>query len=103
EYPNGAPGRSDYHAHANTTTPLVDTPYFQTNYLPLMQGIEKDFTGLDSFVVYMCAKGAAVIKADGKTVEIKQGELVLIPAMCEIVDIYPDTLGCELLETYMGE
>lgn len=103
EYPHGGPGRSDYHAHANTTTPLVDTPWFQTNYLPLMQGIEKDFTGLDSFVVYMCAKGAAVIKADGKAVEIKQGELVLIPAMCEIVDIYPDTLGCELLETYMGE
>ena len=68
-----------------------------------MQGIEKDFSNLDSFVAYLCCKGAAVMKVDGKSVEIRQGELVLVPAICEIVDIYPDSLGCELLEAYMPQ
>lgn len=102
EFPDTAPGRIEYCRHANATNPVLDTPHFQVNYLPLTQGIEKDFTGLDSFVVYMCSKGAAVLKADGKAVEIRQGELVLVPAVCDIVDIFPDTLGCELLETYMA-
>ena len=43
------------------------------------------------------------MKVDGKSVEIRQGELILVPAVCEIVDIYPDSLGCELLEAYMPQ
>ncbi|MDE6493952.1 MAG: class I mannose-6-phosphate isomerase [Bacteroidales bacterium] len=95
-------GRLRYGRVLNTSNTIVEAPHFQVNYLPLTQGIEKDFTGLDSFVVYLCSGGGAVLKADGKAVEIKQGELVLVPAVCEIVDIYPDTCGCELLETYIG-
>ncbi len=96
-------GRVAYAHVANMTNPLLETPHFCVNYLPLMQGIEKDFSNLDSFVAYLCCKGAAVMKVDGKSVEIRQGELVLVPAICEIVDIYPDSLGCELLEAYMPQ
>lgn len=96
-------GRVAYSRVANMTNPVLETPHFCVNYLPLMQGIEKDFSNLDSFVAYLCCKGGAVIKVDGKSVEIRQGELVLVPAICEIVDIYPDSLGCELIETYMPQ
>lgn len=96
-------GKILYGRTENTTNPMLDTPHFQVNYLPLTQGVEKDFTGTDSFVVYLCCAGGGVIKADGKAVEIKQGELVLIPACCDIVDLFPDTCGMELLETYLPE
>ena len=96
-------GRVAYGHVANMTNPVLETPHFCVNYLPLMQGIEKDFSNLDSFVSYLCTKGQAVMKVDGKSVEIRQGELILVPAVCEIVDIYPDSLGCELLEAYMPQ
>lgn len=96
-------GKILYGRTENTTNPMLDTPHFQVNYLPLTQGVEKDFTGMDSFVVYLCSAGGGVIKADGKAVEIKQGELVLIPACCDLVDLFPDTSGMELLETYLPE
>lgn len=95
-------GEVAYSRVENTTNPMLDTPHFQVNYLPLTQAVEKDFTGLDSFVVYLCTRGKAVIKVDGMSVDLRYGELVLVPACCRIVDIYPDTLGCELLETFMS-
>lgn len=94
-------GRTLYGKVENMTNAMLDTPHFQVNYLPLTQGIEKDFNGLDSFVAYLCTRGGGVLKADGMAVEIRQGELVLVPAVCAIVDLYPDTTGCELLETYL--
>lgn len=96
-------GRVMYGRVSNMTNPVLDTPHFCANYLPLVQGVEKDFSALDSFVVYLCLKGGGVLKVDGKSVEIRQGELVLVPAVCEIVDIYPDSRGCELLEVYMPQ
>ncbi|MEG1499175.1 MAG: type I phosphomannose isomerase catalytic subunit [Bacteroidales bacterium] len=94
-------GRILYGRGKNRTNEILNTPYFQVNYLCLDSGIEKDFSELDSFVVYLCLKGKAVLKADSKVVEISQGELVLIPAICNVLAFYPDTLGCELLETYI--
>lgn len=96
-------GKIPYARVLNTSNPMLDTPHFRVNYLPLNQGVEKDFTGTDSFVAYLCSAGGGVLKADGKAVEIKQGELVLVPACCNIVDLYPDTCGMELLETYLSE
>ncbi len=98
----GEAGKTRYGRVLNTTNPMLDTPHFQVNYLPLNQGVEKDFTGMDSFVVYLCSAGGGVLKADGKAVEIRQGELVLVPACCDIVDLFPDTCGMELLETYIA-
>lgn len=95
-------GEVHYSRVENTTNPMLDTPHFQVNYLPLTQAVEKDFTGMDSFVVYLCTRGGAILKVDGMAVEIRYGELVLVPACCNIVDIYPDTTGCELLETFMA-
>ena len=96
-------GKIPYSRVLNTSNLMLDTPHFRVNYLPLNQGVEKDFTGTDSFVAYLCSAGGGVLKADGKAVEIKQGELVLVPACCNIVDLYPDTCGMELLETYLSE
>ena len=103
EFPGTPPGPVDYSRVPDMTNPVLDTPHFQVGYLRLERGVEKDFSGLDSFVVYMCCSGSALLRADGQTVGMRQGEVVLLPALCQVVDILPGTGGCELIETFMGE
>lgn len=97
----GQAGPVPYRRQLNRTQTLVDGPHFHTGYLGLTAGIEKDLSDIDSFVVYMCTAGQAVLKADGQVVEIGMGELVLLPACTRQVSLYPDVKGCELLEVYM--
>jgi len=84
----------------NGTSSLVKSPYFRTNEIALTQGIEKKYTDLDSFVTLFCVKGQGVVVANEISVEIKTGELVLIPATIDTVQIFP-TNSMRILETYI--
>ena len=84
----------------NGTAPLIKNPYFYTNEIVLTQGIEKDYTDLDSFVTLLCVKGQGTLIANHTEIEIKTGELVLIPASINTVRIFPRN-SIRLLETYI--
>lgn len=99
-------------ASCTPTAPRIDgvvnlkqCPYFTANLLSPTKPIQRDYAPLDSFVAYMCVEGAANITAldcetDDKTVAIKKGEAVLIPA--SLNDIRIDPQGhCKLLEIYI--
>ncbi len=94
-------GPIHYHPQKNRTQTLIHSPHFCTGCLSLTSGMEKDFSDIDSFVIYLCTAGQAVLKADEQVVEIGMGELVLLPACTNKVSLYPDVQGCELLEVYM--
>ena len=84
---------------------LKQCPYFTANLLSPTKPIQRDYAPLDSFVAYMCVEGAANITAldcetEDKTVTIKKGEAVLIPA--SLNDIRIDPQGhCKSLEVYV--
>ena len=84
---------------------LKQCPYFTANLLSPTKPIQRDYAPLDSFVAYMCVEGAATVTAldcetEDKTVAIKKGEAVLIPA--SLNDIRIDPQGhCKLLEIYI--
>jgi mannose-6-phosphate isomerase len=84
----------------NGTSSLVKSPYFYTNEIILTQGIEKNYTDLDSFVTLFCVKGQGSVVANDVSVELKTGELVLIPASINTVQIFPSN-SMRLLETYI--
>jgi len=84
----------------NGTSSLIKTPYFHTNEIILTQGVEKNYADLDSFVTLFCVKGQGTIVANDVSVEIKTGELVLIPANIDIARIFP-TNSMRILETYI--
>ena len=84
----------------NGTSSLIKTPYFHTNEIILTQGVEKNYTDLDSFVTLLCVKGQGTVVANDVSVEIKTGELVLIPASVNNVRIFP-TNSIRILETYI--
>jgi len=84
----------------NGTSSLIKTPYFHTNEIALTQGVEKNYADLDSFVTLFCVKGQGTIIANDVSVEIKTGEVILIPASMDKVRIFP-TNSIRILETYI--
>lgn len=93
-------GKSAYDYQLNKTSELVTTPYFTTNVLHLTETIEKDYSQLDSFVVYLCVEGGGIIHTMGHKIPIIMGEAVLIPAIADNAVIQP--LGLvSILETYI--
>ena len=89
----------------NGAVNLLKTPYFTTNLLTLTSSAQRDYTLLDSFVAYMCVEGACEVTAldcetEDKTVVIKKGEAVLIPASLNDILIHPKGT-CKLLEVYV--
>ncbi|MCK9163419.1 MAG: mannose-6-phosphate isomerase, partial [Bacteroidales bacterium] len=96
----GQNAKSAYDYVLNKTSELVTTPYFTTNVLHLTETIEKDYSALDSFVVYLCVEGGGIIHTLGHQIPIIMGEVVLIPAIAENTIIEPIGL-VSILETYI--
>ena len=94
--------RTHYKAHTNATVELANCKYFTTNLLDLDTMMVRDFSELDSFVVYICMEGKASIRDNkGNEIFIHQGQTVLIPADTEVVTISPAP-NAKFMETYIG-
>ncbi len=86
----------------NEPVKLVSCPYFTTNKLQLNQSLERDYTKIDSFIIYICVDGSAIIDFGNVNTPIQKGEAVLLPASLNNIKITP-TEECKLLETYIDE
>lgn len=95
-----ADGRTHYSYRPNATATLVECPYFTTNLIVLDKPMRKDFTHLDSFVIYLCTDGIAAIKALGTICPIHAGECVLVPAIADQVELFSEGTA-KLLEVYV--
>ena len=94
--------RTHYKAHTNATVELAACKYFTTNLLDVDTIMVRDFSELDSFVVYICMEGKASIRDNkGNEIYIHQGQTVLIPADTDVVTISP-VPGAKFMETYIG-
>jgi mannose-6-phosphate isomerase len=91
--------KTEYKTDDNKANTLVHSPYFKTNFLPVTTFIEKDFTNLDSFVIYMCVSGEAEISYKKETYTLALGETILIPSALKKIKI--EAKQAELLEVYM--
>ncbi len=85
-----------YERQADTTNKMVVCPYFATNYLQLTQDFVKDTAGQDSFTIYMCVGGSAMVDNGFGTASLDMGETVLVPADSNIIHLR--TNGAKLLE-----
>ncbi|RHJ81465.1 type I phosphomannose isomerase catalytic subunit [Parabacteroides sp. AM08-6] len=95
--------RTHYKAHSNATVELASCKYFTTNLLDIDTIMVRDFSRLDSFVVYICMEGKASIRDNkGNEIYVHQGQTVLIPADTNVITISPIS-GAKFMETYIGE
>lgn len=93
--------RTHYKAHTNATIELAACKYFTTNLLDIDVTMTRDFSELDSFVVYICMGGSATLQDNkGNKLQIHQGQTVLISADTTSVTLIP-TPSAKFMETYI--
>ncbi|RRQ47563.1 mannose-6-phosphate isomerase [Maribacter algicola] len=85
-----------YSKKMNSVNTMVDCPYFKTNFLELDKNFTIDTNNRDSFTIYMCVDGRALIENEFGKVSLQKGETTLIAAMSQKIII--DTEGAKLLE-----
>lgn len=89
---------TEYPRLENVQNPMVQSPYFTTNFLPVKGELKIDHSGLDSFVIYMCVSGKADLECHGTTYTLNLGETLLVPAVCDEVLLKGEA---ELLEVFI--
>jgi len=94
--------RTKYAKEPNRPVLLESTKYFTVRLLDLTEKIVRDFSMADSFVVYVCTEGACRISdKTGRTVAVRQGESLLVPA-ATAETVYVEPVGkATLLETHI--
>lgn len=81
--------RTGYKEILNAATNIIDCPYFDTNQLHFNKEIEREYIGIDSFVIYICLEGSAEMDYHWGKELISKGDTVLIPAVIEQVVLTP--------------
>lgn len=84
----------------NKSDNLVSSTYFTTNRLSFDNQIPKNYSDLDSFVIYICIAGKAKILYNDKQESISKGEVVLLPSSIKEISLQPEE-ECKLLESYI--
>lgn len=91
--------KADYKISENESSTLVHSPYFKTDIIQLTDAVEKEYSNLDSFVIYMCVDGDFEIECDGKLMQVNKGETVLLPASIDAVKL--QSKSARILEVYL--
>lgn len=91
--------KTNYKSIPNKSSKLIYTPYFKTNIIQLNQQIEKDYSTLDSFVIYMCVDGSFEIKMNDEICNMQKGETVLLPATTKT--LFLNAKKATILEVYL--
>jgi mannose-6-phosphate isomerase len=90
--------KTKYEFKKNTSNKLVHSPYFRTNILDISDTVEKDYSYIDSFIIYMCVEGSAEIISNENIFLLNTGETILIPANNKIIVL--KATNAKILEVY---
>ena len=93
--------KTKYTAAKNSPATLVSCPYFTTNILELDQPLARDYSNIDSFVIYICVEGSFSIKYGNESLNIEKGDSVLLPAVLKSILLSPSG-NSKLLEVYIS-
>jgi len=94
--------KTNYQPEINKTVKLVSCPYFTTNLLDFTKSTAKDYSALDSFVIYVCLEGEFTINYNEAGYPVKTGDCLLLPKSIDKVAL-ETTSGFKILESYIGE
>ena len=91
--------KTSYEVKPNVSNKLVHSPYFKTNILSIKGEINKDYSAIDSFVIYICVEGVLAIHHKGETYSLSQGETIMFPASITSL-VLSATNNVKILEVY---
>ncbi|WP_411893340.1 type I phosphomannose isomerase catalytic subunit [Winogradskyella sp. A2] len=92
-------GKSNYALQQGKSSNLVNCNFFTTNIFKVKGEETKDYSFLDSFVIFMCVEGSAEIIQNGLSEVITMGETILIPANSK--DVCFKANDAKFLEVYI--
>lgn len=95
----GVNAKLQYRDIENDIVQICRSDYFETNKLKLTEPLKRNRASLDSFSVYMCLEGEALIESESGIVPLQKGESVLIPACIDTINV--NTGSATLLEIYI--
>ena len=82
--------KTSYAPELNKAVSLVECNYFKTHLLDLTETVEVPVKANDSFMIVICLEGAATLTdSNGYSLNLKQGETVLVPAKIECFLLSP--------------
>ena len=79
----------------------VVTDQFTVHQIPLAEALKSHRDEDDTFLLYICLKGAAVLQADGENYKLGKGELILVPAEVNDFFLVPGERDTLLMEVRM--
>ncbi|MFC5046736.1 type I phosphomannose isomerase catalytic subunit [Aquimarina hainanensis] len=99
DYSTNKEYKVSYDKNQKGITDLVSCPHFITNVVAIEEKQKLSHEQLDSFVVYMCVEGEAMIKGLDISLTVRSGETLLVPATVKEIEVL--TKGVKLLQTYI--
>ncbi|MDZ7605302.1 MAG: type I phosphomannose isomerase catalytic subunit [Cyclobacteriaceae bacterium] len=93
--------KTQYIDKVNEVVPLVSCPYFTTNKLHFNEAVSRDFSSLDSFVIYVCMSGELTMDYGTGSTSLKTGEAILVPASIKKINLKPRG-WFKMLESYIA-
>jgi mannose-6-phosphate isomerase len=92
--------KTKYQPQKNHDVKLVSCPYFTTNLLDFTKTTSKDYTNLDSFVIYVCLEGEFTVKYNNNSYPVKMGDCILLPKSIDKVELETEG-GFKILESFI--
>lgn len=93
--------KTKYKALQNQSTEIVSCDYFTSNVLKFDSILDKDYSQIDSFVIYLNLDGQFEIVCESGTILVNKGETVLVPASLETFQLKPISKEVKTLEVYI--
>jgi mannose-6-phosphate isomerase len=90
--------KTTQHPEPNAVALLIESPYFTVNQLNVAGTMERALAIRDSFTIYICTEGEAVLRGRGGEITLHKDDITLIPAEEDSLTIVGQAT---LLETYI--
>jgi mannose-6-phosphate isomerase len=91
--------KTNYNFEVNQTNHLVHSPFFKTDILKIKDRLIRDYTAIDSFMLYICLDGLAKLITENGIYTLQKGETILLPAT--IKNLVIESSEAEIIEVYM--
>jgi mannose-6-phosphate isomerase len=100
DYAKKTEAKIDYARLPDEPVQLVASPYFITNRIEITRPLERNLSGNDTFVIYVCTSGDVTIQYNRHSETMTKGETLLVPAAIADFTLLPSP-EATLLETYI--
>jgi mannose-6-phosphate isomerase len=86
----------------NSSFKVLRDPCFNVNLLTFDKPVQKTYTPIDSFVIYLCTEGHFHLFGDNIEDSLETGETLLLPAEVAELNLVPCHYRATVLEVFLG-